>query len=75
MYEFKREVGDIRASQQLAQKIEKKKRMFFRCAVWLSLSIHPSIHSLSGTFYNIESGNLKLHLLDFLEALHILAAN
>lgn len=26
MYEFKREVGDIRASQQLAQKIEKKKK-------------------------------------------------
>lgn len=29
MYEFKREVGDIRASQQLAQKIEKKKKGCF----------------------------------------------
>lgn len=70
--------GKWETSEQVSnwpRRLKKKKRMFFRCAVWLSLSIHPSIHSLSGTFYNIESGNLKLHLLDFLEALHILAAN
>ena len=48
MYEFKREVGDIRASQQLAQKIEKKKKKKKRIFSgvlfgWVSASIHPSI--------------------------------